>query len=140
MARIAAAAMAGSRIEPPLRSAQAITPKAAVAAATTGSSMLWKAYSASGGVIAQIAAVRPETLARIQPVSRPNGASSSAMCARNSASLVAPIAPTQNSSPLSTGYSIAPPCSLPSASIQPVRYGKTWLFTSRPDHRYCRSE
>jgi hypothetical protein len=102
--------------------------------------MLWKAYSASGGVTAQITAVRPETFARTQPVSRPNGASSRAMCARNWASLVAPMAPTQNSSPLSTGYSMAPPCSLPSPSIQPLMYGKTWLFTSRPDHRYCRSE
>ncbi len=96
-------------------------PKPTVAAATTGSSMLWKAYIASGGASAHSAAVRPDTLASTQAVSIPNGASSSDMCSRNSASLCAPIAPTQNSMPLSTGYSMAPPCSLPSPSIQPVR-------------------
>lgn len=132
--------MAGIRIEPPVRSAQAMMPKPTVAAATTGSSMLWKAYSASGGATAHSAAVRPETFASTQPVSNPNGASSSAMCRRNSASLCAPIAPTQNSRPLSTGYSMAPPCSFPSPSIQPARYGKTWLLTSRPVHRNWMSE
>lgn len=96
-------------------------PKPRVAAATTGSSMLWKAYSASGGASAHSAAVRPETFASTQPVSMPKGASSSAMCSRNSASLCAPIAPIQNIRPLSTGYSMAPPCSLPSPSIHPVR-------------------
>lgn len=115
-------------------------PNATVAAATTGSSMLWNAYNASGGASAHRAAARPETFASTQAVSRPNGTSSSAMCARKSASLCAPIAPTQNSRPLSTGYSMAPPCSLPSPSIQPVRYGNTWLLTSRPLHRNCRSE
>ncbi|GAA1074408.1 hypothetical protein GCM10009648_08210 [Tsukamurella spumae] len=114
-------AIAGIRIDPPVRSAQAMMPKPSVAAATTGSSMLWKAYSASGGATAHSAAVRPETFASTQAVSSPKGASSTAMCSRNSASLCAPIAPTQNSSPLSTGYSIAPPCSLPSASIHPLR-------------------
>ncbi len=36
-------AIAGIRIDPPVLSAQAMMPKPTVAAATTGSSMLWKA-------------------------------------------------------------------------------------------------
>ena len=109
------------RIDPPVRSAHAMIPKPTVAAAPPGRARGGEASRPPGGAPAPRAAGRPARVGRTQPVSIPNGASSSAMCSRNSASLCAPIAPTQNSRPLSTGYSMAPPCSLPSPSIQPVR-------------------
>lgn len=98
----------------------AITAIAATDVATTGSSQLWNPYSNSGGVAAHSSAVRPVSRPSIHAVASPNGASSSAECWKNSASVCAPIAPSHISNPVSTGYSTVPPVSKPSGVMPPV--------------------
>ena len=80
---------------------------------------------------------RPDSLASMPAVSSPNGASSSAVTRRYSASLRANSPANHMNTPVTIGYSTAPPTRLPcgwlgSSTSFPCRYGKVCSGTPRP--------
>src|SRR6478752_7546 len=110
--------------------------QASTVQATANRSQLWNAYNTSGGARANHQDRSPASHASIAADSSPATDSSSAENVRNSPSVSDGSAASQIATPVSTGYSTAPPYSSPRAvSYPPCTYGTTCSSMSRPIQR-----